>query len=135
MRGLVRLTLVLAGAAFAQPAVAQPQPDRELIVQLSNFRFSPATLILKQGQTYRIHFENVASGGHDFVAREFFAASQIAAADQGKVANGEIDLAGHESVDIELTPQRAGQFRSHCSHFMHGALGMKGQIIVEPASG
>lgn len=142
MRALVPLALLVAAPASAQypaqspaqPVAPAAAPAAVLTVELSNFRFSPATLILKQGETYRIRFVNTASGGHDFVAKEFFAASQVALADQAKLHDGEIGLHGHETVAIEITPRRPGTFRSHCSHFMHSSFGMKGEIVVEPAA-
>ena len=104
---------------------------RPLTVQLSSFKFTPRTLQLQRGATYRIHFVNVSKGGHNFVAREFFAASMIAAADQGKVHNGQIDLARGEAVDVLLVPNQAGAFKSRCSHFMHSSFGMSGRIDVQ----
>lgn len=130
MRGLIPFALLFAAPALAQPASTHPTV---LTVELSNFHFAPAVLMLKQGETYRIRFVNTASGGHDFVAKEFFASSQIAPADQSKLDDGAVDLGGHQTVVIELTPEQPGTYRSHCSHFMHSAFGMKGEVIVQPA--
>jgi len=42
-----------------------------------------------------------------------------------------VKLAGHQSVDITLTPAKSGTFALHCSHFMHSGMGMSGQIVVQ----
>lgn len=122
--------MALGGSAvMAQPA--DEARVQEIMVALSNFRFTPAMLTLQHGRTYKMHLVNNASGGHDFVAREFFAASTIAPADAAKVRDGEIDLDGHETVDVTVTPNQAGTYPIHCSHFMHGMFGMKGRVIVQ----
>jgi plastocyanin len=132
MRYLIMPMLTLA--LFAGPAaIAQPsgQAAEPVTVTLSNFKFTPDPLNLRAGQSYRIHFTNSSTGGHNFVAKEFFAASDVAAADRAKVAKGAIDLGSGESVDVTLTPTKPGTYASHCSHFMHASFGMKGTIIVQ----
>lgn len=135
MRGLLAITLLLV----ANPTTSLAQPSGEpgqqtLTVELSSFKFTPATLTLRQGERYHIRFVNTSSGGHDFVAKKFFATSTLSAADAEKVRGGEIDVGGGESVEISVTPNQAGTFESHCSHFMHSTFGMTGEIIVEPAA-
>ncbi len=118
------LAIFASGAAIAQPSQA-------LTVEMSNFKFNPSTLTLKHGQSYVLHFVNNASGGHDFVAKEFFASSAISPEDRAKVKNGEIELSGGESADVHLVANTPGTYKSHCSHFMHSSFGMTGQIVVE----
>lgn len=118
------LAIFASGAATAQPSQA-------LTVEMSNFKFNPSTLTLKHGQSYVLHFVNNASGGHDFVAKEFFASSAISPEDRAKVKNGEIELSGGESADVHLVANTPGTYKSHCSHFMHSSFGMTGQIVVE----
>ena len=117
----------LGGAAIAQPEASGAQT---LEIDLSNFKFTPSTISLQHGQTYRLHFVNRADGGHDFVAKAFFADARIAPADAGKIKDGEIELKGGASADVTLTPQTAGTYKVHCSHFMHSAFGMTGKIVV-----
>jgi len=118
-------------AAFASGAVsAQPAPQT-LTVEMSNFKFNPSTLTLVRGRPYVLHFVNSASGGHDFVAKEFFASAAIAPEDRGKVDKGEVELSGGETADVHLVANAPGTYKSHCSHFMHSSFGMSGQIIVQ----
>jgi len=117
-------------AVFASGA-ATAQTSQALSVEMSNFKFSPATLMLAHGHSYVLHFVNNASGGHDFVAKEFFASSTIAPEDRAKVRKGEIELSGGESVDVHLVANTPGTYKSHCSHFMHSSFGMTGQIVVQ----
>ena len=117
-------------AVFASGA-ATAQTPQALTVEMSNFKFNPSTLTLTRGRSYVLHFVNGASGGHDFVAREFFASATIAPEDRGKLKNGEVELSGGESADIRLIANTPGTYKSHCSHFMHSSFGMTGQIIVQ----
>lgn len=129
MRFFLPLGILLAG--FAGGAAIAQDPAQAITVELSSFKFTPATLRLTHGHAYVIHFVNRSSGGHDFVAKDFFAASTIAPEDRAKVAKGEVELGGGESADIHLVPNSPGTYKSHCSHFMHSSFGMTGTVVVE----
>ncbi len=128
--GLALLAVVLGAAA-----VSAQTPDwsqaRPLTIELSSFKFTPAAPTLEHGAAYRLHLVNTSSGGHDFVAKEFFADSMIAPEDRAKIKGGSVDLDGGESVDIRLIPGKPGTYKLHCSHFMHSSFGMTGQVIVQ----
>ncbi|MBW8743376.1 MAG: cupredoxin domain-containing protein [Sphingomonas sp.] len=115
---------------FASGA-ATAQTPQALTVEMSNFKFNPSMLRLTHGRPYVLHLVNNASGGHDFVAKEFFASSTIAPEDRAKVKNGEVELSGGESADIHLVANAPGTYKSHCSHFMHSSFGMTGTVVVE----
>ena len=122
--------LALAALALSVPVTAAETPAR-LTVTLANFSFTPADLHLHAGEPVTIHFVNEGSGGHDFTAEEFFAASTMDAANRTRVegAKGRVSLGKGESSDVTLTP-RAGTYKAHCSHFMHSSFGMTGQVVV-----
>ena len=115
----------------ATGSLAQSPAEQTVTVVLSSFKFTPVTLTLQHGRAYRLHLSNMSSGGHNFAAKEFFAASTIAPEDRGKIANGKVDLAGGGSVDIRLVPNATGTYRLRCSHFMHSGFGMTGTIVVQ----
>ena len=123
MRGLLLVPLILAlpGAATAQGAT------RTVDVQLSSFDFSPNALRLKAGEPIVLHLVNAGSGGHNFAAPKFFAA---AGAVSGPVKKGRVEVAGHQSADVRLTPAR-GTYKLRCTHTLHSSFGMTGTIIVE----
>lgn len=131
MRHVIVLVL-FAGALITLSNAQTPEwtNAQSLTVELSNFKFTPSALTLQHGTPYKIHFANSASGGHDFVAKEFFAGSTIAPEDRSKVKNGAIDLEGGETIDVRLVPNQPGTYKSHCSHFMHSSFGMTGTITV-----
>lgn len=121
--------------ALAMPAAASAQDwsqAKRIEIDMANFKYTPSRIVLRHGEAYLLHFVNQASGGHDFVAESFFAAARIAPADSGKVVHGEIDLEGHESLDVRLiAPAGGAEYDVHCSHFMHRSFGMKGLIVVQ----
>lgn len=134
MRRSLMLPIVALSALCAATGIAQPshqEPAQTVTVELSSFKFTPAKLTLQRGRSYKFHFVNASSGGHNFGAEKFFLASSIADEDQRKIVGGKIELRGGESIDINLIPGQAGTFKIRCSHFMHGAFGMKGTIIVQ----
>ena len=74
-----------------------------------------------------LHLVNTGTGGHNFAAPQFFAA---ASAVSGAVTNGTVEVAGHQSIDVRLTPAR-GSYRLRCTHSLHSTFGMRGEIVVE----
>ena len=113
--------------AQAQAPANDPQPVE---IVLSNFEFAPKKLHLRQGQSYRLHFVNRGSGGHNFSAPDFFAGAQIDPADTAAITKGGIELAKGETRDVRLKPA-VGTYKVKCTHFMHSAFGMKGKITVD----
>lgn len=134
MRRSLMLPILALCALCPETGIAQPADQgfpQTVTVEMSSFRFTPTTLTLQRGKNYKFHFVNTSSGGHNFAAGKFFLASSIAAQDQRRIVGGKIELRGGESIDINLVPLQAGTFKIRCSHFMHGAFGMKGAIIVQ----
>jgi uncharacterized cupredoxin-like copper-binding protein len=125
---------VLAAACLcAVSAGAQPADwsrAQTINVELSNFKFTPSTVTLEHGVPYRLHLINTSSGGHDFAAKELFAASTIAPEDAAAIKNGEIGLKSGQSADIRLIASRTGSYPFRCTHFMHSTFGMTGTATV-----
>ena len=122
------IILAMSVMGFAGGAAAQ---TAAINISLTSYAFTPGTITLVAATTYRLHLSNDASRAHSFSAPEFFAASQIAPADQGKVEDGKVELDGGEAIDLTVTPTRAGTYSLDCSHFMHSLLGMHGKIVVQ----
>ncbi|MEA3081114.1 MAG: hypothetical protein QOD54_782 [Sphingomonadales bacterium] len=114
----------LASLAFS-PVSAQPSSP-SVTINVRSFSFAPQPIRLAAGRPVTLTFVNQSGSGHDFTAKEFFAASAISA---GTAPGGKIALAGHETKSITLTP-RAGSYAAHCSHFLHSSFGMKDVIVV-----
>ena len=122
---LATLPLLLI-AASAAPA----QAPSTIEVHLSNFKFKPSTIVLRQGQPYVLRLVNDSGGGHDFTAREFFASATIAPGDRALVEEGEVELSGRQVREVHLTATRPGSYKLRCTHSFHKALGMSGRIVV-----
>ena len=113
-------------ALVLAPATAQAPVPTAQVIQVRSFAFDPTPIHLVAGKPVTLTFQNVSGGGHDFTAKEFFAASRITA---GAAPDGEIELKGHETKTITLVPA-AGTYNAHCSHFLHASMGMHTQILV-----
>lgn len=119
--------------AIAAPAAAQVidwARAPTMTVTLSSFSFAPETIHLRADQAVVLHLVNAGSGGHNFAARDFFAAANIRAEDRATLRNGAIEVGSNASRDIALVP-RAGRYQLRCTHTFHRTLGMSGQIIVD----
>lgn len=124
-----RFALALATFLLAAPAPSQPiawdgAPRVQVI--LASFKYKPHTLHLRAGKPVVLRFVNASSGGHDFTAREFFAAATLAA----PVPGGKVDLEGHGTREVALVP-KAGRYKVRCTHIFHQTLGMTGEIVVD----
>ena len=122
------LFLPLVALATAAPATAQPEPVT-VSVTLANFSFQPNAIQLRAGIPTILHLVNAAGGGHSFSAPQFFATARLAPASRALIKDGMVDVPKHSAVDIELTPA-AGQYRLKCTHTLHAAFGMTGNIVV-----
>ena len=123
-------TLLLLPLVLAMPASALAQdPARMVEVRLSNFDYSPREIRLRAGEPVVLRLVNSSGGGHDFSAPAFFAAARV---DTGEalVRGGKIEVPSRQSVSVRLVPAR-GTYRLRCTHLLHSAFGMRGQIVVE----
>ena len=112
------LSLMVAGSGAAQPATQ--------VITVWSFGFAPHPIQLAAGRPVTLMFVNRSGSSHDFTASAFFANSVISA---GAAPDGEIELRGHQTKSITLTPRR-GTYPAHCSHFLHSTFGMKDVIVV-----
>ena len=111
--------LLAAGLAALGAAPAAPQSP-VVNIRLSNFDFEPGTIVLVHGRAYVFRLYNASSGGHDFTARGFFRAANVAPAE---VPAGQVR-------QISLTAPAPGSYKLKCTHRFHHLLGMGGTIIV-----
>lgn len=99
-------------------------------VELANFDFTPRRIHLRAGEPYELVLANMASGGHDFAAPEFFAAAQIKPSDAPLVAEGKVEVPAASTRKVHLVPA-AGTYKLVCTHVGHSLLGMTGTIVVD----
>jgi uncharacterized cupredoxin-like copper-binding protein len=109
----------------------------ELIdVVMTDFRFTPDVLRLRQGRPYRLHLENRGSGVHNISAGSFFKTAAVRAdapvAGAGEAVTGDtVRLAKGETKDVYMIPMTPGSYDFDCSEFLHSLFGMTGNIVVE----
>lgn len=122
------MRILLPALLLALPAATAAQPPAATVeIALSSFDFTPSAIHLRAGAPVVLHLVNNGSGGHNFSAPEFFAAARDVS---GPVDHGKVEVGGHRSVDIRLVPA-AGHYRLRCTHMMHTAFGMSGEIAVD----
>jgi plastocyanin len=126
MRAFLTPLLLLAFPASALAVQNQAAP-RTVEVRLSSFDFTPSTITLHAGQPVILHLVNSGRGGHNFSAPEFFAAASSVS---GPVTRGAVEVSGHQSANVTLTPAR-GSYHLKCTHTLHNSFGMHGEIVVE----
>ena len=112
------------------PVVASPTPTSEVetesglpagrqvevTVEGSNYKFSPANIKAKKGDTVRLTFRS-AGGIHDLTMDEF------------EVQTNQIGEG--EEEEVEFVADKVGTFEYYCSVAGHRAMGMTGIFVVE----
>ena len=128
----MRIALLIALPMFLAGATQTGGPPTTAIdVRLSNFRFTPNVIRLTHGQVYVLRFANDAGGGHDFFAKEFFAAASLDTRTRKIVAKGGVEITGDGTVEMRLIAPGPGRYKVKCTHFLHAGFGMKGEIVVD----
>ena len=122
---LLAVPIAALGAQSATPRAAAA-----VNVQLSNYKFTPRTIVLDHGRAYVLRLYNASGGGHDFNAPAFFRAATIAPSDRRWVAGGEVEVPPGQLREIRLNAPTAGSYKVKCTHSFHKMLGMSGKIVV-----
>ena len=81
-------------------SVAQAADEER--VELSNFDFTPRDIHLHAGEATVLVLTNTASGGHNFAAREFFAAAQVDPGDAGLIEDGKVEVPAKSTRTVHL---------------------------------
>lgn len=133
-RLLIRLSLACPTTLMPAAMGAQaPQTTgiATTTIQLSHFSFEPEEIRLRTGVPVHLLLVNESSGGHNFSAPGFFAASKSLTGSAPPV--GIVDVPAKGRVEITVVPVTPGTYRVECTHFLHALFGMTGRIIVEAA--
>jgi len=128
------LVVALAGCATRSAPVAQStvpagSAGETVAVLLADFSFSPAHITLREGVPVRLRLVNQSTGGHDFSAPKFFAASSFPPGSKAP-PGGEIEVGSQQTAEIALTPLVPGTYPVECTHFLHSLFGMTATIEV-----
>lgn len=99
-----------------QMSTEMTQNEGETMIMASNFKFEPAEIRAKVGETVKVRLANT-QGTHNFTVDDLNVASET-------IQQGNDTL-------VELTPNKAGEFEYYCSVGNHQAQGMVGKLIVE----
>jgi uncharacterized cupredoxin-like copper-binding protein len=106
-------------------------------VIMSDFAYSPETLVFLEGVPTRLVIENQGSQKHYFTAEDFFRA--IATRKVQSNTDGEIkapyftaiEVYPGRSLDLYFVPITRGAYPLHCTIPGHSELGMRGEIRIE----
>ena len=126
----MRTSLILVAAVISLGGPGTAQQPTVLNVQLTNFEFTPNSIVLDHGRPYVLRLTNASGGGHDFTAREFFAAASVASGDRRYITDGEVEVPPGQVREIHLTAPAPGKYSLKCTHSLHKLMGMSGKIIV-----
>lgn len=106
-------------------------------VALTEFSFSPATLVFREGVPYKLKIANKGKMKHYFVSEAFFKA--IATRKLQSNTDGEIkapyfsaiEVFPGRSLDLYFIPVKTGTYDLVCTMEGHAEEGMRGHIRIE----
>ena len=132
--GGLMLVLGACGGGAASSTVAAVN------VEANDFKFEPARITVKPGQSVKMTFRNKGSVDHDFSVMKIPVANS---------KSSDISTTGHDmshmavepdlhvvaapgkSSTWELTPNQAGEYEFQCTVVGHKEAGMVGRLIVK----
>ena len=105
-------------------------------VVLSEFKFLPQTLVVRNGQPYALTLTNTGSQAHRFMARGFFRAIATKSllysdAEASYPLIEAIALEPNESKILYFVPVTPGDYHLSCDVTFHATFGMVGRILIE----
>lgn len=90
---------------------------REIVIEASEFSFSPGSIKAKAGEKITLTLKNTGNMPHDLVFADLEAATKI------------VESGGTET--IEFVVEEAGEYTFYCDISNHRSLGMEGVLIIE----
>lgn len=148
MKSLVTSAFVLSLVFLSSSAVFAERPDfakalagadwskmETVTVTMSEYAFSPATIVLKDGAPTRLVLKNTGKEAHYFVAEQFF---RKIATRKVQGSDGEIKAPYFTALEVYpgkmlewfLVPRQKGVYDLLCTVKGHAEHGMKGKIEV-----
>lgn len=113
----LQLNPTFGGMGGRPPNQASKSADaKEIVVEASNYKFTPTSITVKKGEKTRIVLKNT-EGSHDFRVDELNISTAI--------------IQGSQEDFVEFTADKAGKYEFYCSVDGHRQMGMKGTFIVE----
>lgn len=141
------ISMLLGSAGCASLDYVRDAPERvkstdwskmkTISISLTEYAFSPSTLVLQQDVPYKLEIMNKGMLKHYFTALEFF--KSIATRKVQSNTDGEIkapyftalEVFPGRSLDLYFIPVKKGRYELKCTIKGHAEKGMVGQIKVE----
>jgi plastocyanin len=120
---LAALLVLLAGCAGHKQTIdvaAAPGQKVTVDMKAGNYKFDPAVINARVGETLVLNVTNVSGEKHNITVKN----------PAGKVV-GDMDIGAHQTVSMEIPLPAAGVYPFHCDVDAHTTLGMKGRIEVK----
>lgn len=108
------------GVTPSPTTVSQEEADlgeaTEIVVEGSDFKFSPKTINVREGEKVRLTFKNTGAKSHNLTVEGL------------GIATKTIDPRQEDT--LVFTAQKSGSYKTFCSVGNHRSLGMEGELDV-----
>jgi uncharacterized cupredoxin-like copper-binding protein len=110
--------LLAGGCSRGVQAGAKTGEAQQVTVEMSEFKFDPATVTVKVNQPVRVSVRNTGATAHDWTV-------------EGLDRQVKALVQPGQTESIQFTPGRTGTFRVVCTQPGHEQAGMTGQLAVQ----
>jgi uncharacterized cupredoxin-like copper-binding protein len=132
--------LTLATACTGQPQVSALPPVQEVVVTASEFKFEPAQITLRKGESVTLTLKNASTTEHDLLVPGLPMPAMSGGSSGGHgghgatpIAMGDFHLhAGAKQTDrVTFSPEKTGTYDVYCSVPGHKEAGMVAKLVVQ----
>lgn len=140
---IVAVSGLLAACSSAEsPSVPASVPVTEITLTATDIAYDTNRLEVTAGQPVRVTLQNSGALGHDFSIMEMPHTGEVMAEEaehgmdghdmSGMDVDPEIHVASPvgESLSVEFTPAKAGEYEFFCTEAGHKEAGMVGTLVV-----
>lgn len=104
-------------SAATQTEQVQPTGEvKEFVVEGSEYKFSPASIIVNKGDDVKLTFKNIGLTGHNFVIGELGVSTRV--------------ISPGSTETVQFVAGKSGTFAFYCSVPGHRPAGMEGEIVI-----
>lgn len=137
---MVMVWVMPVSAAIVQDLAKQPVTEIRVSLgtEANELKFVPNQFDFQAGKRYKLVLSNPSAQKHYFTAKDFADGIWTQKVDAGKVeikgAIHELELRPGTQADWVFIPLRSGKYELRCTIAGHTEAGMKGSIVISPAT-
>lgn len=116
MKKMIKMLMLIAGITVLSGPIVRAEEPKRIEITAKRFAYEPGEITLKKGQPVVLVIKSM-DVDHGFRVREL---------------NVDVKIPAGGPKEVQLTPQKTGDFVAHCSVFCgpgHGSMALKLHVV------